>query len=595
MNETKDPKQMKEIAMKLYKSLWRKRKTKERQKQDLLAGIKKKITSEERNTLEQKVGREEIAKVKKLMKKNKAAGIDGLPAQLDYLDEWLELVLNEALKKGEMPRSMRIAVVKLIHKKGDKNKMSMYRPISLLCADYKIIAKILTERMRPVLNSVIDNDQQGFIKGGNISGNLLQVKAMIEYCNEEDIDGAMIFMDFKKAYDRIDRDMMFRTLEKMNFGEDYIKMVKLLYTNAIAKIEVNGELAGDILTGGGVRQGCPLSPFLFICVLENMAITLRENPQLEGIIEPETGLADTISLFADDSNICLRKPAEQLWAAKVTMKKYEDATGSEIHEGKTMILRIGKTKREEMSNKQIQVNYVIAKPDITEKYLGDIIGNDVTEEQRYGPILVKMKKLGDRWDREQLTLYGRALIVNTLMMAMIAYRAAVNGMTDNTHKEILKIVKDFVFRGKIAEQQWQMAIRKIEEGGIGVRDPKCLIDSTRIKLIRDIDRKQGQPWVKWIERKRKKLEEKWEDEEVYKTGKPKKKLKQLNKDCVYESAVKVWHEMGGTTTRNEEGEEEKVIELDDYKTSLDTISSKEAYNHLLKIRFGNIKDKEYRG
>ena len=140
---------MKEIAMKLYKSLWRKRKTKERQKQDLLAGIKKKITSEERNTLEQKVGREEIAKVKKLMKKNKAAGIDGLPAefwqQFEYLDEWLELVLNEALKKGEMPRSMRIAVVKLIHKKGDKNKMSMYRPISLLCADYKIIAKILNE------------------------------------------------------------------------------------------------------------------------------------------------------------------------------------------------------------------------------------------------------------------------------------------------------------------------------------------------------------------------------------------------------------------------------------------------------------------
>jgi hypothetical protein len=99
---------------------------------------------------------------------------------------------------------MRTAVVKLLFKKGEKNKMSNYRPISLLCADYKMLAKIITERMKPVLTSVIEKAQQGFIKDGNIVGSLILVKEIIEYCNEENVEGALILMDFKKAYDRIE-------------------------------------------------------------------------------------------------------------------------------------------------------------------------------------------------------------------------------------------------------------------------------------------------------------------------------------------------------------------------------------------------------
>ena len=68
-----------------------------------------------------------------------------------------------------------------------------------------MLAKIVTNRMRPVLNSVIEKDQQGFIKEGDITGNLILVKEIIQYCNEEDVEGALILMDFKKAYDRVDR------------------------------------------------------------------------------------------------------------------------------------------------------------------------------------------------------------------------------------------------------------------------------------------------------------------------------------------------------------------------------------------------------
>ena len=147
----------------------------------------------------------------------------------------------------------------------------------------------MAERMKRVLNSVIENDQQGFIKDGDITGNLLLVKEIIEYCKETDTQGALLLMDFKKAYDRVSRETMMSVLEAMNFGPDLLQIVRTMYTEVGAKVEVNGSMTAELETGGGVRQGCPLSPYLFICILEVMAISVRDNPQVEGMLEPDSG------------------------------------------------------------------------------------------------------------------------------------------------------------------------------------------------------------------------------------------------------------------------------------------------------------------
>ena len=173
--------------------------------------------------------------------------------------------------------------MKLIFKKAERKRIENYRPISLLCVDYKILAKIVTERMKKVLKQVIEVEQQGFIKDGDIKGNLLLVKEIIEYCNEEEKEGFLIMMDFMKAYDRVDREAIVETLRAMNFGEKIMDMVKLLYSESTAKVVINGDLGEAFETKGGVKQGCPLSPYLFILVLELMAIEMRESPDIEGI------------------------------------------------------------------------------------------------------------------------------------------------------------------------------------------------------------------------------------------------------------------------------------------------------------------------
>ena len=90
-------------------------------------------------------------------------------------------------------------------------------------------------------------------------------------------------MDFEKASDRVDREVMIETMRSMNFGEKFIQMVELLYEGSVARVIVNGELGPNFKTEGGVKQGCPLSPLLFIVVLELLAIEMRESVEVEGI------------------------------------------------------------------------------------------------------------------------------------------------------------------------------------------------------------------------------------------------------------------------------------------------------------------------
>ena len=155
------------------------------------------------------------------------------------------------IESGKMTETMRMAIVKIIYKKGDKKRIQNYRPISLLTADYKIFAKILTERLKKVLTKLIGAEQQGFIPGGDIAGNLLLVKEIIAYCDEEDMEGILIMMDFMKAYDRVNRETMMEIMKRMNIGENFRNMIHLLYDDSMARVVVNGEMGEKFRTEGG--------------------------------------------------------------------------------------------------------------------------------------------------------------------------------------------------------------------------------------------------------------------------------------------------------------------------------------------------------
>ena len=142
--------------------------------------------------------------------------------------------------------------------------LSRRRPVSLLNVDYKIITKSIANQLEPVLHMLINEDQSGFIKGRFIGQNIRLVQDILDITDEQNIPGIMLQLDFEKAFDSIEWNFIWKTLEKFNFWENFINVIKLCYNNIESTVINNGFLCGWFQLERGMRQGCPLSGFVFL-------------------------------------------------------------------------------------------------------------------------------------------------------------------------------------------------------------------------------------------------------------------------------------------------------------------------------------------
>ena len=203
-----------------------------------------------------------------------------------------------------MSCSQRKAVITLIEKQGkDRTLIENWRPISLINVDAKIISKVIAVRVKNVLPSIIHHNQTGYVKDRYIGETVRSVLDIMEFTDKENIPGILIFIDFKKAFDTLEWQYLFNCLKAFNFGPNLNAWVKTFYQN-IQSCVINNGMASDYFTlERGVRQGDPLSPYLFLLAIETLAISIRENPEIDGIKidKNETKLLQ----YADDTTAVL--------------------------------------------------------------------------------------------------------------------------------------------------------------------------------------------------------------------------------------------------------------------------------------------------
>lgn len=176
------------------------------------------------------------------MKPNKSPGIDGLTSEF-YNYFWNDIgnlltnAANESYGKGELSATQNHSVLSLLYKKGDPTKLENWRPISLLCVDYKIIARALATRLQKVIHKIVSEDQQGYIQNRFIGYNLRLIQDIIDYSDTEQLDGAILFLDFKNAFEW---EFLFLTLRHFGFKSGFINWIKTLYSNISSSIFNNG-------------------------------------------------------------------------------------------------------------------------------------------------------------------------------------------------------------------------------------------------------------------------------------------------------------------------------------------------------------------
>ena len=168
-----------------------------------------------------------------------------------------------------------------------------WRPISLVNADAEIISEVIVNRIKKVLPSIIHHNQTGYVKERHIGETVRSIFDIIDLTGKENMPGLLIFIDFENAFDSLEWNLLYNCLDAFNFGPNFKRWIKTFNGLCSYYFELTRE----------VRQDDPLSPYLFLLAVETLAIAIRANEEIKGIIinQEETKLLQ----YADDTTAVL--------------------------------------------------------------------------------------------------------------------------------------------------------------------------------------------------------------------------------------------------------------------------------------------------
>ncbi len=282
---------------------------------------------------EDDISKAEISKALFSMKKGKSPGSDGLTIELycafrDLIENPLFSMYKECLEQKEMSSTMKQGVISLILKPdNDSLIIDNWRPITLLNVDYNILALIYGTRLKSGLSNIIGESKTGFMAKRHISSNIRLVLDILDYNHFVNSDALILFLDVYKAFDTIDHHFLLQSLHTFGFGNNFIQTVKMFYRGINSSVILQNYTSRRFFINRGVRQGCPISPFLFLIVVELLAIIVEKNPNLLGIMLFNreikiSQLADDTTLFLKDKNLI--KNAIKL------VQTFSDASGLQL-------------------------------------------------------------------------------------------------------------------------------------------------------------------------------------------------------------------------------------------------------------------------
>lgn len=416
------------------------------------------------------------------MKLGKSPGNDGLTTDF-YRKFWPEIhqtlisSLNYSYDKGELSTSQKQAVITLLSKQGkDRNLLSNWRPISLMNVDYKIASKAIANRLKNVLPNIIHLSQTGFVKNRLMGDTVRVLCDVIDYCEMHSEEATLLLVDFAKAFDSLNWRFLFKTLESMHFGPSFIKWVKTFYSNIESCVINNGRTSKYFRIERGVRQGDPLSPYLFVIAVEVLSLAIRESKSIKGLTFRNEEIK--IMQYADDTTAILKDEN----SCKIFLKlldEFKRYSGLKINTEKTEAIWLGPKQP------TFQLPHNIKWTTAPVKVLGVYIGRDkkANSEKNFKHRIDKIKHLFFRWTQRNLSLTGRILIVKALALSQIIFLANLTPFPDDKISEIESLTYEFIWNGKTDKVKRNVLIQKLEKGGQKMMDIKTMIKCQKMKWV----------------------------------------------------------------------------------------------------------------
>ncbi|CAI5479272.1 unnamed protein product [Closterium sp. Yama58-4] len=390
---------------------------------------------------------EEVKRAIAAMANNKSPGSDGLPKELfevhwDLLGGSFMAMARIFQASSSLPGEIKEAVTILLHKKGEKDQLNNYRPITLLNFTYKVLARVIVDRMKLVLHQVISPEQYGFLPGRRLSDAVSLVADIVEAARNGCKDWHLLLVDFKKALDSVSRNFLFQVLRGMGFPDRFVGWIEGLHRDTKMRLLVNGWLGRGLEVVSGVRQGCPLAPYLFLCAVEPLAQEVERR---------KLGLAKEgrhigYLGYADDTTLVLQGK-QQIVRAVQLLSEFEKVSGLATNADKTVVLPLGVNIR---VNGRTLCGFKRAGADDAERLLGVWVtpsGSGLpTWEKALGHISGKLVK----WKQKYLTTLVRATVVNNYITTIITFQAQVYSPPAVIWEELMRLIQGFISGSRVS-------------------------------------------------------------------------------------------------------------------------------------------------
>ncbi|KAG7534372.1 Endonuclease/exonuclease/phosphatase superfamily [Arabidopsis thaliana x Arabidopsis arenosa] len=436
------------------------------------------------------------------MGKYKAPGPDGY--QPVFYHECWDVVgpsvirfVVEFFETGLLPEKMNDALVVLIAKVEKPEKITQFRPISLCNVLFKTITKTMVLRLKRVMPLLIGPAQSSFIPGRLSTDNIVIVQEAVHSMRrKQGRKGWMLLkLDLEKAYDRIRWDFLEDTLKAARLPEKWVGWIMKCVTGPSMQVLWNGEKTEAFQPMRGLRQGDPLSPYLFVLCLERLchqiekAVGLKEwkpislsrgGPKLSHIC-----FADDLILFAEAS-------VSQIRVIRRVLERFCVASGQKVSLEKSKIFFSGNVNRD-LSKRISEESGIKATCDLG-KYLGMPVLHKRINKDTFGEVVERVSSRLAGWKGRLLSLAGRITLTKSVLSSIPVHSMSTISLPKSTLNSLDRASRSFLW-GSTAEKKrqhlmsWKRICRPKGEGGLGIRPAgvmnKALLAKVGWRIIHD--------------------------------------------------------------------------------------------------------------
>ncbi|XP_062112649.1 uncharacterized protein LOC133823816 [Humulus lupulus] len=402
-----------------------------------------------------------------------------------------------------IPLSLNSTLLTLIPKVDHPTNAFEFRPIACCNTLYKCISKMLCNRLNLVLPALISQNQGAFIKNRFLAHNILILQDLLKGYNRRNVSPRCIMkIDISKAYDSIDWNFLENLLNALCFPKRFIKWIMICLRGSSYALVLNGSIQGRFQGARGLKQGDPISPLLFVIVMDYLTrLLLKTSREREFKFHPLCKSLNLVSLcFADDLLLFCKANKSSVRLIQQAFSEFTTTSGLSINKSKSRIHLGGLVAGEKDSLLQ---DCCLQEGQFPRRYLGIPLRPTKWRACDCVILVDKMRACLKGWSSRHLSYAGRVQLINSVLLGIRSHWMNIFILPQKVVKAIDSLCLKFLWgekdnRSKMHRISWEHVCRPKCYGGLGFKDSASWNKVMMAKYIWAITSKQDLLWVKWV-------------------------------------------------------------------------------------------------